>query len=227
MLSKVNFVRNYRNANTLVKKLAATVIFVKKTSCHSESGNNISVRRVLRSQNLALRNKIHNEIEDISSDTTFKSVFNEVEKLHQKGMWLESIILPFWVRKYTIIPYLVTGLVVRMSCDGVTPNDFITCMLQKFGKRNGGVSGDQVGLSIGWKDLGLERKRARKPTTTERPICLDDAKEEQTTGIDKKMITMYNTLKKSKELDKKGRKNKDDIAAEKVIKAIEDAKHLL
>ncbi|KAI3945665.1 hypothetical protein MKW92_004864 [Papaver armeniacum] len=150
----------------------------------SESGNDVSVRRVLRSQYLALRNKIHSKI--------------------------------------NLIVFTLTTSVKAQNCDGVTPNDFITCMLQKFGKRNGGVCGDQVGLSIGWKDLGLEvcdifmkvpgcckqnqrktvtqRKRARKPTTTERPICLDDAKEEQTTGTDKKMITMYNTLRKSKEV---------------------------
>ncbi|KAI3982317.1 hypothetical protein MKX01_037850 [Papaver californicum] len=194
----------------------------------SESRNGVADRRVLRSQYLALRNMIHDEREDISDANSdkFKSIFNEVENLHQMVTKPREQVADAEAL-LGIANTLVTSVKAQNS-DGVTPNDFVTCLLQNFGKQNCGVRGEQGRLSLSWKDVGLEvchifmkvpgcctmvgpmdveakqrktvtqRKRTRKPTTTERPEDLDDAEEKQTTDTDRNMITMYDILKKNK-----------------------------
>ncbi|XP_026412187.1 non-structural maintenance of chromosomes element 4 homolog A-like [Papaver somniferum] len=189
----------------------------------SESRNGVAGRRVLRSKYLALRNTIHDEREDIldANSDKFKSIFNEVENLHQMVTKPREQVADAEAL-LGIANTLVTSVKAQNS-DGVTPNDFISCMLQKFGKQNGGQA-----RTLGWKDVGLEvchifmkvpgcstmvgpmdvevkqrkivtqRKRTRKPTTTERPEDLDDAEEEQTTDTDRNMITMYDILKNNK-----------------------------
>ncbi|XP_026452239.1 non-structural maintenance of chromosomes element 4 homolog A-like [Papaver somniferum] len=194
----------------------------------SESRNGVADRRVLRSQYLALRNKIHDQREDISDANSdrFKSIFNQVENLHQ--MVTKSREQVADAEALLGIANTLATSVKAQNSDGLTPNDFITCMLQNFGKQNGGMRGEQARLYFGWKDLGLDvcqifmkvrgcntmvgpmdvelkqrktvslRKRTRKPTMTERPENLNDAEEEQTTDTDRNMITMYDILKKNK-----------------------------
>ncbi|KAI3855838.1 hypothetical protein MKX03_036992 [Papaver bracteatum] len=194
----------------------------------SESRNGVADRRVLRSQYLALRNKIHNERDDISdaNSTMFNSIFNQVENLHQMVTKPREQVAD--AEALLGITNTLATSVKAQNSDGVTPNDFITCLLQNFGKQNGGMRGEQARLSFGWEDLGLEvcqifmkvrgcctmvgpmdvelkqrktvtqRKRTRKPSTTERPEDLNDAEEEQTTDTDRNMITMYDILKKNK-----------------------------
>ncbi|KAI3908409.1 hypothetical protein MKW92_046803 [Papaver armeniacum] len=193
----------------------------------NESCNGVSDRRVIRVKYLDLRNTIHDEREDISDANSdkFKSVFNKVESLHKMVTKPREQVADAEAL-LGIVNTLVTAVKAQNS-DGITPNDFITFLLQNFGKRNGGVGAEQARLSFGWKDLGLEvchifmkvpgcctmvgpmdvvvkqrktvtqRKRTRKPTTTERPEDLD-AEEEHTTDTDRNMITMYDILKKNK-----------------------------
>ncbi|KAI3896483.1 hypothetical protein MKX03_014630 [Papaver bracteatum] len=188
----------------------------------SESCIGVSDRRVLRAKYLDVRNIIHDEREDISDANSdkFKSVFSKVESLHKMVTKPREQVADAEAL-LGIVNSLVTSVKAQNS-DGVTPNDFITFLLQNFGKRN-----QQARLSIGWKDLGLEvchifmkvpgcctmvgpmdvevkqrktvtqRKRTRKPTTTERPEDLD-AEEEKTTDTDRNMIAMYDILKKNK-----------------------------
>ncbi|MCL7022664.1 hypothetical protein MKW94_029702 [Papaver nudicaule] len=165
----------------------------------SESRHGVADRRVLRSQYLALRNMIHDEREDISDANSdkFKSIFNEVESLHQMVTKPREQVADAEAL-LGIANTLMTSVKAQNS-DGVTPNDFITSLLQNFGKQNGGARGEQARVSLGWEEIGhdvchifmkvpgcctmvgpmdvevkqrkiaTQRKRTRKPTTTERP----------------------------------------------------------
>ncbi|KAI3908411.1 hypothetical protein MKW92_046805 [Papaver armeniacum] len=189
----------------------------------TESCNGVSDRRVISCEFDCFSADDREDIADANSDK-FKSVFNEVESLHEKVTKPREQVADAEAL-LGIANTLVTSVKAQNS-DGVTPNDFITCLLQNFGKQNGGMCGEQARVSLGWKDIGLEvchifmkvpgcctmvepmnvevkqrrtvtqRKRTRKPTTTERPEDLNDAKEEQTTDTDRNIITMYDILKK-------------------------------
>ncbi|KAK2970048.1 hypothetical protein RJ640_029677, partial [Escallonia rubra] len=121
---------------------------------------------------------------------------------------------------------LVTSVKAHGS-DGVTPADFVNCLLRDFGQQGGASSStDEGSNSIRWKDLGLavsdifrggvgcstmlgpmstEMKQRKavvhrkrvRPTEKARPEELAETGEEKT-DTDKNMSTMFNILRKNR-----------------------------
>ncbi|OVA20866.1 Non-structural maintenance of chromosome element 4 [Macleaya cordata] len=169
----------------------------------------------------------HVERDDISNMNSekFNSIIGEVENLHmlvqkprEQVADAEALL--------DIANTLVTSVKAQNS-DGVTPSDFITCLLRNFGHQNGVASTEHSQTSLVWKDIGLDichifrkvpgfctmlgpmdtevkqrkavvqRKRTR-PTASERPEDLDDANAEERTDTDKNMATMFDILRKKR-----------------------------
>ncbi|KAK6925701.1 Non-structural maintenance of chromosome element 4, C-terminal [Dillenia turbinata] len=110
---------------------------------------------------------------------------------------------------------------------GITPSDFVNCLLRDFGQQTGGGS-STVQNSICWKDLGMavshifkrvpgcctmlgpmntevklrkptvQRKRATRPIDSARPEELNDTEAEAKTDTDKNMSVMFEILRRKK-----------------------------
>uniref|UniRef100_A0A5B6YXM0 Non-structural maintenance of chromosomes element 4 n=2 Tax=Davidia involucrata TaxID=16924 RepID=A0A5B6YXM0_DAVIN len=185
-------------------------------------------RRVLRSRYLAVKNLISDERDDISKvdSDKFKSIINEVESLHQLVQKPREQVAD--AEALLDITNTLMTSVKAHSNEGITPSDFVSCLLRDFGQQGGASSSAEDGRnSILWKDIGLavchifmkgpgcctmlgpmntelkQRKTAvhRKrvrPTESARPEELDNAEAEERTDTDKNMATMFDILRKNR-----------------------------
>lgn len=189
--------------------------------------NNIQ-RRVLRSKYLTVKNRISDEkdhISNIDSDK-FKSIIEEVDSLHQLVTKPREQVADAEAL-FDITNTLVTS-VKAYTNEGVTPSDFVSCLLRDFGQQGGpGGSQDEGRNSIRWKDIGLavshvfrsaygcrtmlgpmntelkQRKNAiprkrSKPVERAQPEELDGTATEEKTDTDKNMATMFDILRKNR-----------------------------
>ncbi|CAI9754839.1 unnamed protein product [Fraxinus pennsylvanica] len=185
-------------------------------------------RRVLRSKYLTVKNRISDEkdhISNIDSDK-FKSIIEEVDSLHQLVTKPREQIADAEAL-FDITNTLVTS-VKAYTNEGVTPSDFVSCLLRDFGQQGGpGGSQDEGRNSICWKDIGLavshvfrsaygcrtmlgpmntelkQRKnvvprKRSKPVERAQPEELDGTAAEEKTDTDKNMATMFNILRKNR-----------------------------
>ncbi|XP_059646383.1 non-structural maintenance of chromosomes element 4 homolog A [Cornus florida] len=185
----------------------------------------VAERRVLRSRYLAVKNLIIDERDDISKfdSDKFKSIINEVESLHQLVQKPREQVADAEAL-LDITNTLVTSVKAHGN-EGVTPSDFVSCLLRDFGQQGGVSSTEGAGISMQWKDIGLavshvlrrvpgcctmlgpmntelkqrkavvHRKRLR-PTESARPEELDNTAAEEQTDTDKNMATMFDILRK-------------------------------
>ncbi|CAA2974441.1 non-structural maintenance of chromosomes element 4 homolog A-like isoform X2, partial [Olea europaea subsp. europaea] len=96
--------------------------------------NNIQ-RRVLRSKYLTVKNRISDEkdcISNVDSDK-FKSIIEEVDSLHQLVTKPREQVADAEAL-FDITNTLVTS-VKAYTNEGVTPSDFVTCLLRDFGQQ--------------------------------------------------------------------------------------------
>ncbi|KAH6812495.1 hypothetical protein C2S51_026257, partial [Perilla frutescens var. frutescens] len=121
----------------------------------SEAEDTVVERRVLRSKYLNFKNRLCDERDDMSKvdSDKFKSFMDEVDSLHQLVQKPREQIADAEAL-FDITNTLVVS-VKAYNNDGVTPSDFISCLLRDFGQE-GGSSSSQSGLSslIRWEDIG-------------------------------------------------------------------------
>nr|XP_043610897.1 non-structural maintenance of chromosomes element 4 homolog A-like [Erigeron canadensis] len=184
-------------------------------------------RRVLRSRYLAVKNMISDKRDDITKTNSdnFKSIFDQVESLHQLVQKPREQVAD--AEALLDIANTLMTSVKSQSNEGVTAGDFVSCILKGFG-RIGGSDGDEGSRnSVMWKKVGIavshvfcrgdgcstmvgpmnsevkqrkaivHRKHSR-PTEKARPEELAASATEEKTDTDKNMATMFNVLRKNR-----------------------------
>ncbi|CAF2055186.1 hypothetical protein Bca4012_098062 [Brassica carinata] len=212
------------------KGVASSVRIDEPASQEEEEGHEqgVSDRRVLRSQYLALINKISDSKDDLTSvdSDKFSRIFNEFENLHQKVQKPREQIAD--AEAFLDIANTMLSSVKSQSVNGVSPAEFVNALVNGFGQPSQRIDTDESApVSIKWKDLGLavcstvlvscgcstmlgpmdtelkERKRAvyrkrTKPGEGVRPDEVDDTQSEEKTDTDKNMAIMFNILRQKK-----------------------------
>ncbi|OWM69240.1 non-structural maintenance of chromosomes element 4 homolog A-like [Punica granatum] len=127
---------------------------------HSGNGQqDETLRRVLRSQFLAVKSRINDERDNLlrPDSDEFASIFSEVENLHQLVDKPREQVAD--AEALLDIASTLVNSVKSFSSEGITPSDFITGLLKDFGRcrRVSGASTSQNydHVSVKWKDLGL------------------------------------------------------------------------
>lgn len=193
-----------------------------------EREQGVSDRRVLRSQYLALINKISDSKDDLTNvdSDKFSRIFNEFENLHQKVQKPREQIAD--AEAFLDIANTMLSSVKSQSVNGVSPAEFVNALVNGFGQPSQRIDADESApVSIKWKDLGLavcstvlvscgcstmlgpmdtelkERKKAvyrkrTKPGEGVRPDEVDDTQSEEKTDTDKNMAIMFNVLRQKK-----------------------------
>lgn len=193
---------------------------------HSQQGT--ADRRVLRSRYLAVKNLISDKRDDISraGSDKFKSIISEVENLHQFVQKPREQVADAEAL-LDIANTLVTSVKSQTNA-GVTPSDLVTCFLSKYGQRGGGFTTENP--RIHWKKIGIvvspifrkgqgcctmlgpmntelkqrkvavHQKRSRQPTESTRPEELNNYGEEHRSDTDKNMATMFEILRRKKQV---------------------------
>ncbi|XP_034688832.1 non-structural maintenance of chromosomes element 4 homolog A-like isoform X2 [Vitis riparia] len=122
---------------------------------------------------------------------------------------------------------LVTSVKSQTNA-GVTPSDLVTCFLSKYGQHGGGFTTENP--RIHWKKIGIvvspifrkgqgcctmlgpmntelkqrkvavHQKRSREPTESTRPEELNNYEEEHRSDTDKNMATMFEILRRKKQV---------------------------
>ncbi|XP_021845236.1 non-structural maintenance of chromosomes element 4 homolog A isoform X1 [Spinacia oleracea] len=187
-----------------------------------EEEDEVVVRRNLRSKYLAVKNLLSGGAAD--SDK-FKAMIDEVESLHKKVRKPREQVADAEAL-FDITSSFVKSVKAQKN-EGVTPSDFVSCLLKDYGRQGRATSSiDDSGNSIIWKDIGLAvshifrkgtgcstmlgpmsselkrrktvvRKKHVKPTDTSRPEELDNTTEEKT-DTDKNMSIMFGILRKDR-----------------------------
>ncbi|KAI3802136.1 hypothetical protein L1987_30263 [Smallanthus sonchifolius] len=185
-------------------------------------------RRVLRSRYLAVKNLISVKRDDITKPDSdkFRSIIDEVECLHQLVQKPREQVAD--AEALLDISNTLMTSVKAHSTEGLTAGDFVSRVLKNFGQLGGGNNGgDEIRNSVRWKDIGIvvshvflkgdgcctmlgpmnsevkqrkaagQRKQSR-PTEKARPEELAASVTEQKTDTDKNMATMFNVLRKNR-----------------------------
>jgi len=120
----------------------------------------LAERRMLRSRYLAMKNLISDERDEMAraDSDKFTAIISQVECLHELVQRPREQIADAEAL-LDIASTLVTS-VRSQSSEGITPSDFITALLKKFGQR--GNSEDEAAL-LRWVDLGLSVSHAFRP----------------------------------------------------------------
>lgn len=118
----------------------------------------VGQRRLLRSRYLAVKSLICDERDDISKADSkkFASIINEVESLHQLVQKPREQVADAEAL-LDITNTLVTSVKAHKN-EGITPSDFVTCILREFGQQGGASSSastEDGGNTVAWKEIGL------------------------------------------------------------------------
>lgn len=191
-----------------------------------EANQGATERRHIRSRYLAVKNIISEEREDVvrlDSDK-FQSIITEVENLHRMVQKPREQVADAEAL-LDLANTLVTSANSQKN-EGVTPSDFVTTLLRNFSQQDRTMSQENPTNVLYWVDVGLavshvfkntpgcctmvgpmntevkqrkiavHRKRTR-PEESTRPEELG-AEKEQKTDTDKNMSTMFDVLRKNR-----------------------------
>ncbi|KAJ4747918.1 Non-structural maintenance of chromosomes element 4-like protein A [Rhynchospora pubera] len=112
-------------------------------------------RRILRSRYLKMKNMINDEKDDMvnAESTKFQAIITEVESLHQFVQKPREQVADAEAL-LDIASTLVTS-VRSHSSEGITPSDFVTALLEKFGQKNNPLNDEiECPIAFNWTDLG-------------------------------------------------------------------------
>ncbi|KAG5552371.1 hypothetical protein RHGRI_010444 [Rhododendron griersonianum] len=112
-------------------------------------------RRALRSRYLAVKSLICDERDDLSKvdSNKFNAIINEVESLHQLVQKPREQVAD--AEALLDITNTLMTFVKAHSNEGITPSDFVNCLLRNFGQQGHPSSRSDHGRnSIAWKDIG-------------------------------------------------------------------------
>ncbi|KAK4404938.1 Non-structural maintenance of chromosomes element 4A [Sesamum angolense] len=219
------------NASSRVSRSRAQNINEAQGTTDSSGVEDSAVeRRVLRSKYLRFKNRITDERDDISKvdSDKFKSMIEEVDSLHQLVQKPREQVADAEAL-FDITNTLVTS-VKAYNNEGVTPSDFVSCLLRDFGQLGGPSSSqDEARSLVRWIDIGQvvshvfrsapgcctmvgpmntelkQRKNAVhkkrvRPTENARPEELDEAANQEKTDTDKNMATMFDILRRNRKV---------------------------
>lgn len=185
-------------------------------------------RRVLRSKYLAVMNMIKDERDDLTKAESekFSVIIGEVERLHEMVQKPREQVAD--AEALLDIANTLASSVKSHSNEGITPAEFVSCLLRQYGGSNRGVATQEdAPIMVCWKDIGLAiapifskahgcctmlgpmntelkprktvvQRRRTKPTESAHPEELDGAGEEEKTDTDKNMATMFGILRRMK-----------------------------
>ncbi|XP_073047453.1 non-structural maintenance of chromosomes element 4 homolog A-like [Primulina eburnea] len=185
-------------------------------------------RRVLRSKYLVFKNRISDERDDISKVDAdkFKSMIDEVDNLHQLVQKPREQVADAEAL-FDITNTLVSSVKAYRN-EGMTPSDFVSCLLRDFGQQGvASSSQDDVRNFIKWKEIGhmvshvfrsapgcctmvgpmntelkqrktVVHRKRTKPTEDIRPEELDDSVRKEKTDTDKNMAIMFDILRRNR-----------------------------
>ncbi|XP_057954480.1 non-structural maintenance of chromosomes element 4 homolog A-like [Malania oleifera] len=182
--------------------------------------------RIIRSRYVALKSRINDERDDLSSldSDKFRNIISEVENLHHLVQKPREQVAD--AEALLDIANTLVCSVKSQSSEGFSPSDFVSCLLREFGQQGRRSITENAQDSILWKDIGLavspmfskyrgcstmlgplntevkKRKvavsrRCAMPTSSVRPEEVDNVAEERT-DTDKNMSTMFDILRKKK-----------------------------
>uniref|UniRef100_A0A0E0ABX0 Non-structural maintenance of chromosomes element 4 n=1 Tax=Oryza glumipatula TaxID=40148 RepID=A0A0E0ABX0_9ORYZ len=182
-------------------------------------------RRLLRSRYLAVKSRISDDKDDMAraDSVKFRAVFTRVEDLHRLVQRPRE-----QIADAEALLDIATSLVASVrthSALGITPSDFVSGMLKKFGEKR---RDDDEAASLRWLDVGLYtsrifmavpgcstmvgpmntevfprrvrvcRKRTAKPRGSECPEQLPDSSNAAKTDTDRNMSVIFDVLRKKK-----------------------------
>lgn len=114
-------------------------------------------RRVIRSRYLAVKSLISDDRHDISNlqSDKFMDIFTEVESLHKLVQKPREQVAD--AEALLDIAGTLVSSVRSYTNEGVTPSDFITGILEKFGQQNMASTSQQGGAQsvVSWADIGI------------------------------------------------------------------------
>ncbi|KAI9094773.1 hypothetical protein K1719_026579 [Acacia pycnantha] len=193
-----------------------------------ENEQDPACRRAIRSQYLTLMNLINEKRDDMAKTDSerFNTIMGEVERLHEHVQKPREQVAD--AEALLDLATTLVGSVKSLLSDGVTPSEFVSCLINEFGQSSRDLNSEQnTQNSINWKEVGLavspifmkvhgcctmlgpmenemkqrrvgQRKRTRPTTAMARPEEIDDAAGEEKTDTDKNMATMFEILRKKK-----------------------------
>ncbi|XP_078151819.1 nse4, component of Smc5/6 DNA repair complex [Carex rostrata] len=112
-------------------------------------------RRQLRSRYLAMKNLINDEKDDMvkADSTKFENIITEVESLHQFVQNPREQVADAEALLDIASTFLTS--VRSQSSEGITPSDFVTALLNKFGQTNNPLNDEiESPVTFNWTDLG-------------------------------------------------------------------------
>ncbi|WMV52876.1 hypothetical protein MTR67_046261 [Solanum verrucosum] len=225
-----NGAKTRRNGAAAAEAVAAAVAGPSNSNNNNSSVEEETIlgRRVLRSHYLNFKNRISDERDNISTvdSDRFKSIIEEVERLHQQVQKPREQVAD--AEALLDITNTLVTTVKAHSDGGVTPSDFVSCLLRDFCQEGGSSRRtEEDGNSVHWYNVGrvvshvfrgapgcctmigpmnteikqrnpVVRKKRVMPTESEHPEELDEPDGEGKTDTDKNMATMFQILRRHK-----------------------------
>ncbi|XP_022730707.1 non-structural maintenance of chromosomes element 4 homolog A-like [Durio zibethinus] len=113
-------------------------------------------RRVLRSKYLAVKTKINDARDEISSvdSNKFNIIINEVDNLHQQVSKPREQVAD--AEALLDLANTLATSVKSISSEGISLADFVNCLVREFGKSDRSLdTQENEQISINWKDIGM------------------------------------------------------------------------